>query len=185
MGRTLFVGDVHGCADALDQLLQLARPERIILLGDLFTKGPDPRGVWRLIQRWEAEAVLGNHDELVLRKWKPGKQLPRRAFRWLARQPLIRRERGWVAVHAGIHPTKGPSRTSRRRALGQRPERGQPWWQEYRGNALVIHGHHASAGLIDRRPWTLGLDTGCVSTGQLSGYLLEEDVVMTIRGAPA
>ncbi len=54
MGRTLFVGDVHGCADELDKLLRKARPTRVVLLGDLFTKGPDPRGVWSLIREWDA-----------------------------------------------------------------------------------------------------------------------------------
>ena len=86
--RTLFVGDVHGCAEELKRLLKKARADRVILLGDLFTRGPDPRGVWKLIEKWEAEAVLGNHDQAVLSTWTPGKQLPKRAFRWLARQPV-------------------------------------------------------------------------------------------------
>ncbi len=178
------MGDVHGCADQLGQMLELIQPERTILLGDLFTRGPDPRGVWRLIQRWGAEAVLGNHDDWILKRWKPGKELPRVALRWLARQPPIRRGPGWVAVHAGIHPTRGPDRTSRRRALGLRSDRDRPWWRDYHGDELIIHGHHASVGLLDLRPRTLGLDSGCVNTGQLSGYLLEEDTVVVIRASP-
>ena len=88
-----------------------------------------------------------------------------------------------MAVHAGIHPVKGPDGTSRRRALGLRADPEGPWWHRYRGDTLVIHGHHARAGLVDRRPFSLGLDTGCVTTGVLCGYVLEEDTVVTVRGA--
>jgi hypothetical protein len=44
----------------------------------------------------------------------------------------------------------------------------------------VLHGHDARRGLIDRRPWTLGLDTGCVYGGALTGYLLEEDRLLQV-----
>ena len=37
--RTLFVGDVHGCSEELAQLIALAHPTRLVLLGDLFRKG--------------------------------------------------------------------------------------------------------------------------------------------------
>ena len=45
MSGTLFVGDVHGCAAELSELIRIARPRRLILVGDLYTKGPDPAGV--------------------------------------------------------------------------------------------------------------------------------------------
>jgi metallophosphoesterase superfamily enzyme len=41
----LFVGDVHGCAYELKKLLKKVQPTRVILLGDLFSKGPDPTKV--------------------------------------------------------------------------------------------------------------------------------------------
>ena len=46
---TLFVGDVHACADELRDLLALAKPDRLILVGDMFNKGPDPDGTWKLV----------------------------------------------------------------------------------------------------------------------------------------
>ena len=45
---TLFVGDVHSCADELGQMLEIAQPGRVILLGDMFNKGPDPEGTGSL-----------------------------------------------------------------------------------------------------------------------------------------
>lgn len=60
------VGDVHGCAKELSDLLKKARarvPDCLILmLGDLFTKGPSPVGVYELIQEYQAVSIKGNHD---------------------------------------------------------------------------------------------------------------------------
>jgi predicted phosphodiesterase len=181
MPRTLVIGDVHGCADELGRLLAKVRPTRVVLLGDLFTKGPDPVGVWKLIRRYDAESVLGNHDAEVLQRWKPGRELPRKAFRWLQRCPLSIEGPGWVAVHAGVHPRHGPRRLSREHALYLREVEGRPWWKRYRGKQLVLHGHDARTGLNDRRPHTLGLDTGCVKGGRLTGYLLEKERVVSVR----
>lgn len=182
MPRTLIVGDVHGCARELDRLLGKARPKRVILVGDLFTRGPDPRGVWDLIQEWGCEAVLGNHDAVVLDRWEPGRPLPRKAHRWLRARPHVLVEKRWAVAHAGVHPRRGPRKTTREQALHLgRMKRGRWWWKLYDGKRLVVHGHHAAKGLIDRRPSTLGLDTGCVRGGRLTGYLVEEDRILSVK----
>jgi hypothetical protein len=180
-GRTLFVGDVHGCARELEALLRQVEPKRVVLVGDLFTKGPDPKGVWALIEEWRAEAVLGNHDALVLDEWRAGRDLPRAAFRWLERCPWLMHADGWVAVHAGVHP-RDWRKTRMQHALHLREWKrtGEGWWERYRGSRLVIHGHNRRFGLLDRRPFTLGLDTGCVGGGALTGYLLEEDRLVSV-----
>jgi len=189
MGRTLFVGDVHGCADELARLLDKAKPKRVILLGDLFTRGPDARGVWKLIRRWDAEAVLGNHDDAVLRRWKPGRRLPRKALRWLSQRPITltgrHRKRPWVAVHAGVHPRRGHRGTTREQALHLRTWKGRPWRDVYRKKRLVVHGHDARNGLVDLRPRALCLDTGCVRGGRLTGYLLEKDRLISVKARTA
>lgn len=60
------VGDVHGCAKELRELVQKAKqrvPEfQLVLVGDLFTKGPDPVGVFDLIHEFNAICIKGNHD---------------------------------------------------------------------------------------------------------------------------
>lgn len=60
------VGDVHGCARELEALICKARQRipdcQIIMLGDLFTKGPDPVGVFDIIQEYNALSIKGNHD---------------------------------------------------------------------------------------------------------------------------
>lgn len=60
------VGDVHGCARELRELILKARQRvpqfQLMLVGDLFTKGPDPVGVFDLIHEFDAICIKGNHD---------------------------------------------------------------------------------------------------------------------------
>lgn len=194
--RTLFVGDVHGCAESLRQLLDDARPDRVVLLGDLFAKGPDPGGVWALIRDRGAEAVLGNHDAKMLRLWDtPGetphhlacRALPEEARSWIATLPLFRYGAGWVAVHAGLHPQDGVEGTPRRTALVVRrwPDDENPehpfWWRLWNGPPRVFYGHDAVRGLQVHR-WSVGLDTGAVYGNELTGYLLEDEQVVQVPG---
>jgi predicted phosphodiesterase len=175
----LFVGDVHGCADELRELLEQADAERVVLVGDLFTKGPDPVGVWELVRQHRCEAVLGNHDDWLLRE--PGRvELPQAARRWLAALPLFILEAGLTVVHGGVHPKRGVSGTTRDMALNLRfwrPDR--LWFQDYDRKPFVVYGHDAKRGL-QRHERTLGLDTGCVYGGSLSGWLRAEDRLLQV-----
>lgn len=60
------VGDVHGCAKELRELILKARQRvsefQLVLVGDLFTKGPDPVGVFNIIHEFNAICIKGNHD---------------------------------------------------------------------------------------------------------------------------
>jgi serine/threonine protein phosphatase 1 len=65
-GRTIAIGDVHGCSDALAALIDAVRPEpvdTVVTLGDLIDRGPDSRGVLdqlvALTRRCRLVPVLG------------------------------------------------------------------------------------------------------------------------------
>jgi len=185
------VGDVHGCADELEHLVHLAQPSRIVLVGDLFTKGPKPLETWRCIERLEAEAVLGNHDAAMLARPTRYRSmaLPPAAWAWLERLPLTRQVGEWTVVHAGLDPTRGRAGTRRATALVVRrwpndTSDAHPFWFEiWPGPERVVYGHDAIRGLQDHRPRTLGLDTGCVYGGRLTGYLVEADRVLSVPAA--
>lgn len=73
MGRTIAIGDIHGCANALDTLIEAISPnaqDQIITLGDYINRGADSAGViQRLIHlsdHCELIPILGNHDECLL-----------------------------------------------------------------------------------------------------------------------
>ena len=178
--RTLFVGDVHGCSMELESLLAKTCPTRVILLGDIFTKGPHPRNVWKLIKKYNMEAVLGNHDVRTIQKNRP--LLPDKAIEWLRHLPLFMQGPSWIAVHGGINPS-GPTLRDEAIYMRRWPNEAKGnsfWWEGYRGSKLVIYGHDAKRRLQDHRPYTLGLDSGCVYGFSLTGYLLEEDRVYQI-----
>ncbi|MDP7062519.1 MAG: metallophosphoesterase [Planctomycetota bacterium] len=72
MASTWVVGDIHGCAVELQQLLDridLKADDMLLSVGDLFHRGPDPVGVLRILQGLgdRFDMVNGNH-ELVLSK---------------------------------------------------------------------------------------------------------------------
>lgn len=72
-GRTIAIGDVHGCSAALDAVVAAIEPTRddtLVLLGDLVDRGPDSRGVLdsvlELRRRCRVITIRGNHDEMML-----------------------------------------------------------------------------------------------------------------------
>jgi hypothetical protein len=84
MPRAVFVGDVHGCLEELDELLALVdlrHDDRVFLVGDLVDRGPDSVGAVRrareLLARYPGSAVVcGNHEEKALRLRERGRELP-------------------------------------------------------------------------------------------------------------
>src|SRR3954454_24582472 len=72
-GRTIALGDIHGCSAALAPLLEAIRPgpeDTLVTLGDYVNRGPDSPGV---LDRLLALAgpcrlgpLLGNHEEMLL-----------------------------------------------------------------------------------------------------------------------
>jgi serine/threonine protein phosphatase 1 len=78
----LAIGDIHGCARALDALLELVAPaprDLIVTLGDYVDRGPDSRGVLdRLVglsQGGRLVALRGNHEELMMNARETAGQL--------------------------------------------------------------------------------------------------------------
>ncbi len=71
--RTIAIGDIHGCAKALEGLIAAIRPtesDRLIFLGDYVDRGPDSKRVIDLLlelrKRCQTICLLGNH-EIMLR----------------------------------------------------------------------------------------------------------------------
>lgn len=66
------IGDVHGCYDELRAMLSIIpKEDKIVFVGDFVDRGPNPRGVLRLVQQLIASgralATLGNHDWKMVR----------------------------------------------------------------------------------------------------------------------
>ena len=200
--RTVFIGDVHGCLDELQQLiglLQIKGNDRVILLGDLINRGPYPVEVVEYVARKGYECILGNHEDYYLRNYKHDakyaklhKKLGPELREWIKRRPLYIEDKNFLAVHAGLQPNTKLSDTPRRLLLNIRTWDGEgkdlnnpncpAWYEYYKETRPVFYGHWASQGLCLRKN-TLGLDSGCVYGRTLSAYILEEESLLQVAAA--
>jgi bis(5'-nucleosyl)-tetraphosphatase (symmetrical) len=181
MDRTLFVGDVQGCADELGDLVAAAGFDRarhqLACVGDLINRGPHSRRVLEMARDLSALVVVGNHEEALMANASSatldrvraslGAELPA-WLAWLRALPAFHRGDGYILVHAGIAPGKQPETSTRQQLISIREVDGRPWFDSWRGPETVIFGHWAQRGRVDR-PLAKGLDTGCVYGGRLTG----------------
>jgi serine/threonine protein phosphatase 1 len=72
-GRTIAIGDIHGCSKALASVLAVINPQpsdKIVTLGDYIDRGPDSRGaidqLLDLRRRVWLIPLMGNHDRVLL-----------------------------------------------------------------------------------------------------------------------
>jgi bis(5'-nucleosyl)-tetraphosphatase (symmetrical) len=139
--QRIFVGDVQGCADELEEVLERAARafgDRFELwsVGDLINRGPDSLGVLRrvrgLIEAGRARMVLGNHEIGLLRSALGLRRPePRDTFaevlaspdadewiRWLRERPLLETgtlgETRFAMLHAAVDPRWSLSELRRR-----------------------------------------------------------------------
>ena len=147
---TYAIGDLQGCLDPLEALLERIRfdpaEDRIWFVGDLVNRGPQSLETLRFVRDLgdRAVTVLGNHDVHLL-----GCHFGTRRMRgrdtlepilsaddggalidWLQRRPLLHHDAslGWTLVHAGIHPhwtldqARQAARETEQAMQGEHPE---------------------------------------------------------------
>jgi hypothetical protein len=200
-GRTIFIGDVHACSQELDELLDRiawTAADRLYFVGDLVSRGPDPRGVLACIRRTGARSVRGNHEEaaIAFRRQRGSKgeksharsvaELTEEDWTFLDALPL------WIdlpehearIVHAGVVPGIPIEEQPRSALLSMRylGPSGEPiekggevlWATRYAGPPHVIFGHNAQPE-PQLHPWATGLDTGAIYGGRLTALVLDRD----------
>ena len=121
---TYAIGDVQGCHDALQRLVQHIRfdptTDRLWFVGDLVNRGPDSLSVLRFIRHLgsSAQVVLGNHDLFLLAVADGIVDLRAKdtihdilnaedrheLLQWLRHRPLHVYEPPFFMVHAGVLP---------------------------------------------------------------------------------
>ena len=72
-GRTLAIGDIHGCHVALEVLLEQLRvqpDDTVVIVGDVVDRGPGTRQSIELLLDLQVRAklvfIMGNHEEMML-----------------------------------------------------------------------------------------------------------------------
>eukprot|EP01066_Platyproteum_vivax_P010078 Platyproteum_vivax@DN4483_c0_g1_i1.p1 len=95
-----------------------------------------------------------------------------------------------TVVHAGVVPGKAledhtPQDLMTLRNIlpdgtgSHRGTEGTPWYQLWHGPSKIIYGHNARDRLVVR-PFSIGLDSGCVYGGDLSAYILPDNQIVSI-----
>lgn len=205
-GRTIVVGDIHGCYDELLDLLDtasLGADDRVVSVGDLIVKGEKNREVLDLfIEDARFSAVLGNHDRALRRYWrgegvtlKESQEKTRaelepdeaRYSAYLQQLPLMIDLGSHLVVHAGVRPGVQLSGQTvedltELRTLGaDRTDReGVPWYEHYNDDKIVLFGHWP-APAPRRGERAIGLDTGCVYGYDLTAYVIETRQFLSVR----
>ncbi len=122
---TYAIGDIQGCYDSLQRLLDLCAfdpaSDRLWLVGDLVNRGPQSLETLRLVKSLGPAAltVLGNHDLYLLMVAEGGAKFRGKddtiqpildapdcteLLDWLRQQPLCHTEGEFCLVHAGLLP---------------------------------------------------------------------------------
>ena len=121
---TYAIGDVQGCFDELQALLERVgfrrEHDRLWFVGDLVNRGPKSLEVLRFVQELGecAVVVLGNHDLHLITQFE-GFERKRKddtftdvleapdakeLVDWLRKRPMMHVEGDWAMVHAGLLP---------------------------------------------------------------------------------
>lgn len=210
-GRVIAIGDVHGCAQELAELLEkldLRRHDRVILLGDLVNRGPDSAGVIALARRYAHCALLGNHELRLLNYRRTGDasrlkkqdretlaQLSGRDWTYLAGLRLTYSIPEWatVLVHGGFCPGK-PWREQNARVVtriqvvgpdGEPRKRSElpdaPHWSFLWRGPPFVIYGHTPRQEPARERWSLGIDTACVQGGALTACILPSRELVQVK----
>lgn len=202
--RRLIVGDIHGCADELAELLFRFRfvpgHDRLFSVGDVVGKGPKAREALELLHQFGAGTVRGNHEQHLLAgaALPPERRTPRHALYldslgvdrdlWLERiaaWPLVIEEPDLLIVHAGLEPgVADPARMNPRVLQTIRTWDGRgaeldrqgvdPPWFECVEPPKTVVFGHWAERGLVDRPRFKGLDTGCVYGRELTAWCPEE-----------
>ena len=155
-GRTLAIGDIHGCDVALEKLLRalsIAPNDTVIVLGDAIDRGPGSKQVVERLLQLAKECrlvfILGNHekrlpDVALLRRTLAEAGLTNLGGRseWLTINGfellLAGTELPWFGA-APVLPRLSPSHSAFRILLSHTPD--QLPWAKAHGFDLMLAGH--------------------------------------------
>lgn len=202
--KTILIGDIHACSRELGALLDLVGPgaaDRLILMGDLVNKGPDPGGVIRIVRSLDALCLRGNHENDHLR-WRAKTARPKEEsvrtremmtatdyadyLAMAAAMPFYFEDETLIAVHGALVP--GIPLTVQSAALLTGDETPDPSWKDGidLGRPLVV-GHKRYrrdfAKPCIAKGKFYGIDTGCVYGGTLTALELPSEKIWQVKAA--
>ncbi|ELY67085.1 metallophosphoesterase [Natrinema versiforme] len=184
------IGDVHGCLDALEELLEtldLGANDLAVFVGDLVRKGPESKAVLDRVRRSpRLISVRGNNERKLLEGDASLPALDAVDHQYIESLPTAISWDGGLVVHGGVDPSRPLSGHSGDDVLTMRSPDGDGydgpfWFETYDGPPRVFFGHTVLEEPIERE-WAVGLDTGCVYGGDLTAYDVRRDELCSVSG---
>jgi serine/threonine protein phosphatase 1 len=184
------VGDVHGCYDRLQALLDRLDPgedDLLVFVGDLIRKGPDSRKVVELVRDSpNMRSVRGNNEEKVI---DDRVDIPALSSvdEYIHDLPVVLSWDDQMVVHGGVDPRRPLDDQPVQELLNTRaipPENGYDgpfWFDLFEGPPRVFFGHTVLDDPVANE-WAVGLDTGCVYGGRLTAYDYYADEFVSVPG---
>ena len=215
MPRTIVIGDVHGCADEFEELLEaleLAPDDRVIQAGDLINRGPDSHRTIQLARDYKVQCIIGNHELRLLTarsQKKPAllkdydfptiKQLTKHDWKFLDKMPnyIYDPQIDTVIVHGGFLPDKPWKKQSVQTITtiqvidkNSKPAKRSaapdaPPWADSWPGKPFVVYGHTPRPNVLERPGSIGIDTGCVYGGHLTAYIIEDRSLVQVRAKKA
>lgn len=198
--QTLVIGDIHGCYDELQALLDkvgLIEGDFIVSAGDCVDRGPGTPAVLRFFQeKPNALLIMGNHERKHVRADRHEVKLARsqkiskiqfgetypEALAFMNTLPLYLDLPEALVVHGYFEPGLALSQQRSTVLCGTmggdkhlRTAYDRPWYELYDGEKPLLVGHHNYSGADQPfvyRDRVFGLDTDCVTGKALTGLLL-------------
>jgi serine/threonine protein phosphatase 1 len=184
------VGDVHGCLDPVERLLDsldVGPTDLVVFVGDLVRKGPDSEGVLDLVRLQDnLVSVRGNNEQGLIDGTKTAPDLGPEDVAFMQSLPVAVSFGEVLVVHGGTDHRKPLGQHDCEEFLTMRSLVGgsyeRPYWFEQRRELpRVFFGHTVLAEPFES-PYAVGLDTGCVYGGELTAYDYRRDRFVSVDG---
>lgn len=198
--QTLVIGDIHGCYEELQDLIQkaeLSEEDRIISIGDCVDRGPDTPAVLKFFkEQRNARLIMGNHERKHVRASRHEVKLSRsqiisriqfgdeypNALEFLGSLPLYLDLPEALVVHGYFEPGVPVAQQRPSILCGTmggdkhlQKHYSDPWYELYDGSKPILVGHQNYSGTDQPfvyRDRVFGLDTDCVTGKSLTGLIL-------------
>jgi hypothetical protein len=206
--QTLVIGDIHGCYDEFQALLDksgLADEDSIVSLGDCVDRGPDTPAVLSFFQeKLNVKLIMGNHERKHVRANRHEVKLARSqkisriqfgetypdALAFMSELPLYLDLPDALVVHGYFEPGLSLSQQHAIVLCGTmggdkhlRAQFDRPWHELYDGEKPLLVGHHNYSNTdypFIYRDRVFGLDTDCVTGRALTGLLLPSFKIVSV-----
>ena len=198
--QTLVIGDIHGCYDELQSLLDkagLTDADAIISTGDCVDRGPEtPKALSFFKEQPNAQLIMGNHERKHIRASRHEVKLSRSqqiskiqfaavypdALAFISGLPIYLDLPQAILVHGYFEPGIACEEQKPSVVCGTmggekylQTHYDRPWYELYDGEKPIVVGHKNYTDTDQPFVYqdrVFGLDTSCVTGKALTGLLL-------------